>query len=300
MSEAITLLDGGMGRELKRMGAPFRQPEWSALALIEQPDTVAVAHRAFVDAGAEVITTNNYAVVPFHLGVERFERDGRRLTALSGEIARGVAGSASAPVRVAGSLPPLFGSYRPDLFDPAGARRYLPRLVEDLEPHVDLWLGETIGSLAEFSAVVTALRDSPLPLWASFTVSDEPGDEGRVIRSGETIEQVAAAVAVSPAEGLMFNCSQPEYISLAVERLAEWGSRQGGLPRYGAYANAFTPRPPTAEANSDNAELRDDMDADAYLSFVRRWLDHGATLVGGCCGIGPEHIAAINELLHPR
>ena len=61
-------------------------PEWSALALIEAPDTVRAAHAAFARAGAEVLTTNAYAVVPFHLGDERFEADGGRLAALSAEL----------------------------------------------------------------------------------------------------------------------------------------------------------------------------------------------------------------------
>ena len=79
MATGVTLLDGGMGRELKRIGAPFRQPEWSALALIEAPDFVAQAHRAFIDAGADVITTNSYALVPFHLGEDRFVAQGEKL-----------------------------------------------------------------------------------------------------------------------------------------------------------------------------------------------------------------------------
>ena len=73
----IHLLDGGMGRELKRSGAPFRQPEWSALALIESPEHVLQAHEAFIRAGARVVTTNSYAVVPFHLGQTRFAEQGR-------------------------------------------------------------------------------------------------------------------------------------------------------------------------------------------------------------------------------
>ena len=88
MMDKVTVLDGGMGRELKRMGAPFRQPEWSALALMEAPETVVAAHRAFIEAGAEVITTNSYAVVPFHIGEERFAEDGRGLAALSGTLTR--------------------------------------------------------------------------------------------------------------------------------------------------------------------------------------------------------------------
>ncbi len=64
----LTLLDGGTGRELARIGAPFRQPEWSALALIEAPAFVTQVHQRYVDAGADVITTNSYAIVPFHTG----------------------------------------------------------------------------------------------------------------------------------------------------------------------------------------------------------------------------------------
>ncbi|EPN66827.1 homocysteine S-methyltransferase family protein, partial [Pseudomonas syringae pv. actinidiae ICMP 19101] len=76
---STVILDGGMGRELQRRGAPFRQPEWSALALSEAP------------SGAQVITSNSYAVVPFHIGEERFAREGQALAALAGRLARGCA-----------------------------------------------------------------------------------------------------------------------------------------------------------------------------------------------------------------
>ena len=119
MTHRITLLDGGMGRELMRMGAPFRQPEWSALALLEAPEYVVRAHEVFARAGAEVLTTNSYAVVPFHLGAERFRNEGLRLADLAGRLARQAAGPGA---RVAGSLPPVFGSYRPNLLIPPRCR----------------------------------------------------------------------------------------------------------------------------------------------------------------------------------
>ena len=74
MTQSVLILDGGMGRELKAMGAPFRQPEWSALALMEAPQMVTAAHAAFVHAGADVITTNSYSLVPFHIGEEHFTK----------------------------------------------------------------------------------------------------------------------------------------------------------------------------------------------------------------------------------
>ena len=84
----VTILDGGMGRELKRIGAPFQQPEWSALALMQGPQFVRQAHDAFAHSGAQVLTTNSYAVVPFHIGQERFEAQGVALARLSAELAR--------------------------------------------------------------------------------------------------------------------------------------------------------------------------------------------------------------------
>ena len=111
MSAASTvILDGGMGRELQRRGAPFRQPEWSALALSEAPQAVEAVHTAYIESGANVITSNSYAVVPFHIGEARFAEEGQALAALAGELARRAVQASGKAVRVAGSLPPLFGS----------------------------------------------------------------------------------------------------------------------------------------------------------------------------------------------
>ncbi|MCK8205100.1 homocysteine S-methyltransferase family protein, partial [Erwinia amylovora] len=79
MTQQIKILDGGMGRELARAGAPFHQPEWSALALYEAPQRVREVHDSFISAGAGTITTNCYAVVPFHIGQASFHADGEFL-----------------------------------------------------------------------------------------------------------------------------------------------------------------------------------------------------------------------------
>src|SRR5690348_5864918 len=102
MTSTFTILDGGMGRELMRAGAPFRQPEWSALALMLAPETVREAHQRFVAAGADVITTNSYALVPFHIGEDKFKAEGRKLADLASRLAREAANQASHKVRVAG------------------------------------------------------------------------------------------------------------------------------------------------------------------------------------------------------
>lgn len=290
----VTILDGGMGRELKRSGAPFRQPEWSALALIEAPDAVEEVHRAYCAAGAQVITTNSYALVPFHIGAERFARDGRELAARAGQVARAAANDTPG-VRVAGSLPPVCGSYRPDLFDPAVADTLLAVLIEGLDPYVDLWLAETLSALDEARAVITRLRGDPRPLWLSFTLADGPGERAAPgqLRSGEDIEQAVQLAAEAGAQALLFNCSQPEVMQGALQRAQAEADRLGAALQLGVYANAFPPQSDDAAANDTLMPLRDDLDPAGYLSWVEQWIDAGADIVGGCCGIGPEHIAAI-------
>jgi S-methylmethionine-dependent homocysteine/selenocysteine methylase len=294
----ITVLDGGMGRELMRIGAPFRQPEWSALALLDGPDWVVRAHRNFIDAGAEVITTNSYAVVPFHLGDERFAERGRDLAELSGRLAREAADQGLRPVRVAGSLPPLFGSYRPDLFDAARAPSIIDPLVDGLAAHVDVWLGETLGSIVEARAVREAIDRAghgARELWISYTLDDDhPG----TVRSGETVVDAARAAVDLGASTVMFNCCQAETITVAIDATLD---ELGDAARVGGYANRFVAtHTDGGEANAQIASFRDDLDPSTYGEFVQDWLARGATVVGGCCGMQPEHIARVAQLVAGR
>lgn len=279
-----------MGRELKRVGAPFQQPEWSALALMEAPERVSQVHRSFIDAGAEVITTNNYAVVPFHIGDERFAEQGESLTRLAGRLAREAAGQS---IKVGGCLPPLRGSYRPDRFDTEFATRYYPAIVEALEPYVDLWQAETISCLDEARAVAAAVSGSDKPLWIAFTLLDELGTAEPCLRSGESLQSALHLAADVGAAALLFNCSLPEVIGQALAVLGPLRDRQAPTLALGGYGNAFTPRNADAEANSEVSDLRDEVTPEHYAELVAGWERSGATLLGGCCGIGPEHIAAL-------
>lgn len=293
----LVLLDGGMGRELQRRGAPFRQPEWSALALSEAPEQVEAVHRAYIEAGAQVITSNSYAVVPFHIGEARFAAEGEALAARAGELARQAVVASGQPVRVAGSLPPLFGSYRPDLFEPARVDEVLQPLIRGLAPHVDLWLAETQSSLAEVRAIAAGLPRDGKPLWLSFTLKDEDVDETPRLRSGEPVVEAAQLAVELGAGALLFNCSQPEVMAAALDTARATFAAAGIEIPFGAYANAFPPQPEEATANDGLDPLRPDLDPPGYLSFAQDWQARGASLIGGCCGIGPEHIAVLNQRL---
>ncbi len=291
------LLDGGMSRELTRLGAPLRQPEWSALALLETPEIVERAHRAFVEAGAEVITTNSFALVPFHIGEARFRESGAALARLSGELARRAADTASGrPVRVAGCLPPPFGAYDPAGFETGRAQAILSVLVEALAPSVDLWLGETLSLIAEAEAVAETVRAAPRPLWIAFSLDDGEAalaaPEAR-LRSGETIEQAADWALSASVEALLFNCSRPEVMERAVRQAVAAFEAAGRRLPIGVYANAFVPKRTPGRANAGLDPLREELTPERYAAYARQWHAGGASILGGCCGIGSAHIAEL-------
>jgi homocysteine S-methyltransferase len=293
MDKKILILDGGMGRQLEQMGAPFRQPEWSALALMEAPEFVTKAHQQFVEAGAEILTTNSYALVPFHIGEEKFSSDGKKLIKLAAQLARNAADSAPHKVTVAGSLPPVFGSYRPDWFKADEAEAVYIPLISEQEDYVDVWIAETISSLIEAQTVMKCLEGSDKPVWMSFTITDRDGkDIPPQLRSGESVKEAATEAIRLGVSAILFNCSQPEEMGPALRIIQKM---QLDIP-YGVYANAFPPIKKDRNASGAVTKLRDDTTPERYLEIAQKWRDLGATIIGGCCGIGPEHIQALTKL----
>ncbi len=293
----ITILDGGMSRELMRLNAPFRQPEWSALALYEKPSAVQQVHEDFIASGAEVITTNSYAVVPFHIGEQRFGADGRMLADLAGRLAKNAVQKSQKNIKIAGSLPPLFGSYRPDLFQAKRVKEVALPIIEGLAPYIDFWLCETQSSIIEPLSIKPLLPDNR-PLWVSFTLTDDEPTEQPQLRSGESVQQAVEKMIALGVEAILFNCCQPEVIEQALQvtqRILE--QHHATHIRTGAYANAFAPQTKEATANNGLDEVRADLDPAAYLVWAKKWVKHGASIIGGCCGIGIHHIQVLAQQL---
>lgn len=300
LNKQVLILDGGMGRELKRQGAPFKQPEWSALAMIEAPEMVEAVHQSFIDNGSKVITTNSYALVPFHIGEQRFQEQALTLAQRAGQVARQAVAKSGKQVQVAGSLPPLFGSYRPDLFQQDRVTELATPLIQGLTEHVDLWLAETQSLIVEICAVKKLVDElttnNKKPFWTSFALDDTDVTSAPKLRSGESLEDAIDAMVKIGVDAILFNCCQPEIIQKALQVAQDCLQKLAAEQiQIGAYANAFPPQPKDATANEGLDELRKDLDPEAYLEWAKQWQQSGASLIGGCCGIGPEHINKLNH-----
>ncbi len=117
-------------------------------------------------------------------------------------------------------------------------------------------------------------------------------NDGTRLRSGEALSEILQVA--EKAAAILINCTSPEAITDAMDILAK-----GDLP-FGGYANGFIKitdgfleDKPTVDALS----ARTDLDPDAYAAFAMKWINQGATIVGGCCEVGPAHIAKLAETI---
>jgi len=289
------LLDGGLGRELRFRGVAVPSTIWSAAALMTDPAVVRRIHLDYIAAGADVITTNTYGVIRSDLAKEGIEDRFAELNTLACDLAAEARDQSRRDVLIAGSMPPLGGSYRPDRVGASGKIEALYReQAELLAPRVDLLLCETMSSAAEGRAAAKAACGTGRPVWVAWTLHE---DRSGNLRSGESIPEAVQALQGLPVDGLLVNCCAPESVTRAMPHLAATGTEW-----IGGYANTFVPIPQDWELDGEKdtdgvLALRSDLDPESYAAHAAEWLQSGATVVGGCCGTRPAHIANIRAVI---
>ncbi|MCL4186121.1 MAG: homocysteine S-methyltransferase family protein [Rhodobacteraceae bacterium] len=294
----VTLLDGGVGQELLARSGDAPTPLWATQVMRDHPGLLASVHRSFLDAGSGIVTLNSYA-----LHRDRLESAGigalfTRLHAQAlaeAEAARAAAGRG----RLALSLGPLVTSYRPETFPPLAEA--VPAYAEIVALHdgrVDLVIAETVASLAHAEGVLAGVRAAApgVEAWLAVTVDD---DDGTRLRSGEPLAVLAPVIARHRPAAVLVNCSASAAVAQAMAPLAALG-----LP-FGGYANGFA-RPTGAflrdagAAGTPVVDRQRPQPAIAPSEYARHalgWVERGASIVGGCCNIGPAHIAEVAAAL---
>ena len=287
----ITLLDGSIGQELVKRSGDRATPLWSTRVMIEKPEIVNEVHAAYFNAGATVATTNTYAVLYDRLKTadlkdQRFELWETAMTAAT--AARDAHGSG----RVAGSIGPLIASYRPDLCPPPDqAAELYGEIIETIGPLVDVLLIETMCSVDQADGAMRAAKKSDRPIWLALSVDDFDGTK---LRSGENLKDVRPMLDRHQPDAILINCSRPEAVSKGVEIISKFGFK------FGAYANGFARISDGFLEDSptvDVLERRQDMSPNHYAEFAMDWVALGATIVGGCCEVGPDHIKELAQRL---
>ncbi|MEM1418039.1 MAG: homocysteine S-methyltransferase family protein [Myxococcota bacterium] len=270
----LTVLDGPLGTELSLRGVDTRLPLWSARALLEAPERVAEVHRAYAEAGATVHTTNTFRTRRETLG-DAWAAEARHAVRLCREaIAPGH--------RVAGGLAPLADCYRPDLSpateDPKGTRTAHRALADVLAEDCDLLLCETFPHADEALLAVEAAVATGRETWLALTAGPDAD-----LMTPEGMGRVARRAADAGAAAVLVNCISVPATAAFVAALA---AAAPDVP-VGAYANAGRPDEGIGWEGAPEPGAR------AYAGVAESWVAQGASIIGGCCGTGPAHVAAL-------
>ena len=291
----MLLLDGAMGTELIDRGVAERGGLWAAGALLDAKDVVLDVHRDYIAAGSDWITTNTYSTIPSYLDKASLGARFKELANVAGELARRAANESERQITVAGSMPPLDESYRPDLVTTTDSDRDVyRRLARVLVPHVDVLICETMSSIAEADLAVAACKEQtteePRRIYVSFTLTQRPLG---LLRSGETVDDAIRFAYEKQVDGLMFNCSSPESVAVAIES----AKRKLDIP-IGAYPNRFSEVPEGWTLDNELIiDRNEELTPEVFARFGLEAKSLGASIYGGCCGIGPDHVRALRTAL---
>ena len=269
----ITFLDGPMGTELAARGVATPLPTWSAGAIEDAAEVVVAIHRDYAAAGASVHTTNTFRTRETDVG-ERWHE----LTLAAVALARqGASGG-----RVAGSIAPIADCYRPDLSPGERAFDTHAAMAGALRAGgVDLILCETFPAVEEAVAAVRAARAAGVPeVWASLTA----GPDADLLSPAE-LARGAERLGAAGASRVLANCIPAPVMGRYLCELCAVG-----LP-FGAYGNAGS-ADDAIGWNSDRG-----FGPERYARLAEGWAELGATVLGGCCGTGPAHLAALVKRL---
>ena len=278
----FTLVDGGLSTALEELGEQPQGLLWTAAALLDRPEVITAAHRRYVEAGADVVITSSYqASEPGFVAAGLSATDARRVLATTTEVAR-----ASGASMVACSVGP-YGAYlangseyRGDYETPWGDIRafHRARLEVLVDTGPDLFAIETIPLVAEAEVVVEELRRlTDAPAWLTFSCADASRTCG-----GDLFADAASRVAPA-VQAVGVNCTAPGF----VEPLLRSATVDVPFVVYPNHGAAWDADHKCWIGPTGGAELP---------GLVPAWLDAGARLIGGCCGVGTEGIRALDAL----
>ena len=288
------ILDGGMGTELEKLGASIDEDLWSGRCSIDNPDIVYKAHQNFINSGADVITANTYASTPISMNEYGYGDQIEQWNKISVNIARKVADISKQEIVVAGSVS-TFGSW--DKFEPAYLKPGFNQQINILsDAGVDLIILEAMtSSTRTIETILECSYASNLPVWLSISCALNREKNKLMLGYQESINHSEAffyddfEVAINKFKNLYSGPLLVAHSDFKVTNKAIIDIKKNYKGIIGAYPNnGFFKKPLWNVVN--NIEPND------YYEEAKLWVNNGAQIIGGCCGIGPSHIKAISNL----
>ena len=286
---APVIIDGGMGTELQRSGAPMDSKVWSGRAVLTHPDAVRQAHEAFITAGAEVIITNTFAAArhvlePGGLG-DHVGDINRQAVRLARQARDNVA---EEPVAIAGSICEWAPPDDPRWNTPEAVGRSAREQAGILaEAGVDLIALEMCERIDFSLAVVDATLEFGLPVWVGLSARTHKNCSSLSVFDYQELDFTSLVEATAGYPSMLMNVMHtpvPDVDEAIGIVKRHWDGAIGVYPESGYFT-------------VPNWQFVDVIEPEALALVARNWVERGVRLVGGCCGLGPEHIAALRQAL---
>lgn len=285
------ILDGATGTELQRRGVEMNEHAWCGIGALVAPDTLREIHADYIRAGAEVIIVNSYATAPHHLEAAGLGDRAEDVNLRSAEIARQARDqAATGPVWIAGSLSLMAPNFKSaDRPSPEKLAEGLSRQANWLaEAGVDLFVMEMLRDVAYSTAAVKAALAVGLPVWSGF--SCEKNTEGELVTDGHVSDPMPFEEVLEKVTGLGEALVGIMHSEIADTYPGLDAARHVSALPLGAWPNSGRFKPPYWQ-------FEDIIDPDDFARVCADWAGSGVKLIGGCCGLGPDHIRAAAERL---
>jgi S-methylmethionine-dependent homocysteine/selenocysteine methylase len=287
---AAVCLDGGVATELEHAGVRMGAPWWTTAALLNEDKrrVLRAVHAEYLGAGAQLVTANTFRCNLRALRGVGLDKAGYAwmVQAAVGVARAACNDAANGKTLIAGSMAPVEDCYRPDLVPPDEDLRaeHGWLATEMLRAGVDLVLIETMNTLREARIALGQVLAAGGRAWVSFVCA-----EGGRLLSGEPLPDAARAVEADGAEAVLVNCTPLAQTEQCLRELA--AVCRGPI---GAYPNVEH----RAASSGNGGPLPVEVGPEEFADTLGRWHDEfGATLLGGCCGTRPAHIAALRDRL---
>jgi homocysteine S-methyltransferase len=295
----VRILDGGMGQHLLAKGLKSKGSLWSATALIDKNyhQLIIDAHLDFIKSGAEVITTNNFSARRTRMIQNNVEELFNYANEKAGELALKAKEISKKNILIAGSLPGQNNTYVLDQRDKKIIEKGFYDQAKLIKPFVDFFYLDVLCGSKECKLALNVAEKLNLPVLVGLHIKKN----GR-LPSNETISEVVESCKNKNWLGLVIACVSPEIIENSIEEV-----KNLNIP-FGYKANLWKAEEPIpvhkfASPNdkiganpNETMGTRDDYTGLKFLEFSKKMLSKGATILGGCCEIKPQHIEKISIL----
>ena len=297
--EKLRILDGGMGQELHANGLVSKGTLWSTSAILDEKyhDLIINCHLAYISAGAEVIITNNFSSRRIRMEQNKVNHLFEFANKKACELAIKAKKKSNKEIIIGGSIPAQNDTYKEDIREDNIIYKAFNEQVICIKDYIDLFYLDVLSSGREIGIASDVIDEYKMPILVGIHLN-----KNGKLPSGETITEVVKKYKHSSWVGIIASCVSMEIAENSISEL-----KKQNLP-FGYKVNLWGDDEPSPQREINTAQYNEDavnlntvmgkkkVDDETFKNLGKKFVDNGATIIGGCCETNPNHISLLSML----